>query len=383
MIKQSRVEMRQRDLSTWPHYDAAALGFRNYWYPVTWSRRIGRRPVAVQLLGDRIMFRREQGKVYALYDQCLHRGIPLSVGRQEFPGTWSCRYHGWTYELHTGILRAALTDGPESAICNKVAVKTYPVEERAGLVFVWLGDGPPVPVEEDLPEDLIEPNTLVVGRITVRKGDWRYATENGYDEAHSHYLHRYGALMMLFSRNPGWIVSRNGGTMNGPWMSRTADEVGVVGDFPGLGRWPKFRFWHRLRGGPRVAVRLPCSLRVAYPKYTHYTWYEPVDTDHHRYFQLMVVHGSWLRRAMFWLTYWLYRRWIFHVQFNNQDAWMVELMPETGPERLFRPDASITAWRRLCEQARGENDAEALLERGGHVAEGGAESAEIGAIAHA
>ena len=42
------------------------------------------------------------------------------------------------------------------------------------------------------------------------------------------------------------------------------------------------------------------------------------------------------------------------MQFNNQDARMVELMPETAPERLFRPDASITAWRRLCEHARGE-----------------------------
>jgi hypothetical protein len=31
---------------------------------------------------------------------------------------------------------------------------------------------------------------------------------------------------------------------------------------------------------------------------------------------------------------------------------MVRLMPETTPERLYRPDVSITAWRRLCEQAR-------------------------------
>ena len=43
------------------------------------------------------------------------------------------------------------------------------------------------------------------------------------------------------------------------------------------------------------------------------------------------------------------------MQFNNQDAWMVELMPESGPERLYRPDASITGWRKLCESARGED----------------------------
>jgi hypothetical protein len=56
------------------------------------------------------------------------------------------------------------------------------------------------------------------------------------------------------------------------------------------------------------------------------------------------------------LRYWLLERWRFHVQFNNQDAWMVELMPESGPERLYRPDASITGWRRLCDNARGESD---------------------------
>ena len=29
------------------------------------------------------------------------------------------------------------------------------------------------------------------------------------------------------------------------------------------------------------------------------------------------------------------------------------LTPDSAPERLYRPDASITAWRKLCEQARG------------------------------
>ena len=31
----------------------------------------------------------------------------------------------------------------------------------------------------------------MVGRITARPGNWRYAAENGFDEAHAKYLHRY------------------------------------------------------------------------------------------------------------------------------------------------------------------------------------------------
>ncbi|HET9456879.1 MAG TPA: hypothetical protein VFO78_06035, partial [Candidatus Limnocylindrales bacterium] len=40
------------DWSTWPKYEAAVSGFRNYWYPVTWSRKVGRRPIQVTVLGE-------------------------------------------------------------------------------------------------------------------------------------------------------------------------------------------------------------------------------------------------------------------------------------------------------------------------------------------
>ena len=93
----------QRRTSIWPRYDAAVLGFRNYWYPVMWSRDLKRKPVARTLLGERVMLVRERGKAHALFDQCPHRGVPLSIGRQDFPGTWSCRYHGWCFDLQSGI----------------------------------------------------------------------------------------------------------------------------------------------------------------------------------------------------------------------------------------------------------------------------------------
>jgi hypothetical protein len=42
-------------------------------------------------------------------------------------------------------------------------------------------------------------------------------------------------------------------------------------------------------------------------------------------------------------------RWLFHGQFTSQDAWMVDVM-DAPPERLYRPDLSLTAWRRHIEQ---------------------------------
>src|SRR5439155_26881268 len=84
---------------TWPTYDAAVLGFRDYWYPVAWSKSVSRKPLALTLLGDKAMLLRdEHGQPRALQNRCPHRGVPLSLGRQEVPGTWSCIYHGWTYD---------------------------------------------------------------------------------------------------------------------------------------------------------------------------------------------------------------------------------------------------------------------------------------------
>jgi len=209
-------------------------------------------------------------------------------------------------------------------------------------------------VEEDIPEEFFDPRSAIVGRLTTRQGNWRYAAENSVDEGHAAYLHRYGALWTLFTRMGGWIVSMQGGAPKGAWVVRTADEIGGVGEYPGLGRWPKFRFWNRVKGRVTVSYRLPGNICVAYGSYSHYNWYMPLDRERHHYFQFLVMQGNALQRLVFRLRYWLYRRWLFHVRLNNQDSWMVRMMPETEPAPLYRPDASIAAWRRLCETARSE-----------------------------
>jgi hypothetical protein len=67
---------RMPSASPWPRYDAAVLGFPNYWYPVLFSRALRRRPRAITLCGQRIVLVRDGGQVYALHDRCPHRGVP-------------------------------------------------------------------------------------------------------------------------------------------------------------------------------------------------------------------------------------------------------------------------------------------------------------------
>src|SRR5256885_16665289 len=85
---------------------------------------------------------------------------------------------------------AALTDGPGSPVTRKARVQAFPVEVRAGLIFVWMGEGAPVPVEEDVPTELLRPDARVYPHPRVVPGNWRHAAENGFDEGHVKMVHR-------------------------------------------------------------------------------------------------------------------------------------------------------------------------------------------------
>jgi len=65
---------------------------------------------------------------------------------------------------------------------------------------------------------------------------------------------------------------------------------------------------------------------------------------------VMVRFESGFRGVIAKLEYLTFDRWLFHGQFSAQDAWMVDVM-DAPPERLYRPDVSITSWRTLCERA--------------------------------
>jgi phenylpropionate dioxygenase-like ring-hydroxylating dioxygenase large terminal subunit len=338
----------QAGATRFPRYDEAALGFEGFWYPVMFSRDLReRKPVPVQLFGKPVMFYREGGEPFALGDRCPHRGVPLSLGRQEFPGTFTCRYHGWTFDLRTGTLVAALTDGPDSPICGKASVQTYPVAERAGIVWMFHGHGEPPPVEAHIPPELLAPNAVIEGRITTRPGDWRYGAENGFDESHGKYLHR-DSLMVFFSHPPAFVRTEIAPD-DWRWITRKTTQATSFADYPGLGSWPKKRFWKVRRSLVRVSIALPGVLRVHYGGWIHFEWYVPTAEGHHRYLQFVVKNASGPGAWFFRLRYRMHLRWIFHVQFNDQDASMVELM-RTPPEQLFGPDHSLIAWRRLCEE---------------------------------
>src|SRR5579862_752099 len=365
--RSASTSVGRRDWSTWPRYEAAVMGFREYWYPAMPSKQLGRKAVTRVLLGDHIVFLRDGGKhgrPYALHDRCLHRGVPLSLtanqfggkgpAKQVFPGTLSCGYHGWTYDLKSGVMVAALTDGPDSPICGKVRIRTYPLEERLGWIWIYMGDQQPPPLENDIPKELFAGQPRFwAQRVTFREANWRYPLENAIDEAHPRYLHREALWRYLKQPPPAWNRSRVEYIEDGTYVTYVPYEQHFEDEYPGLGKWPHKRWYHRGRNAvQRVAVRMPCTVRVNQPGFVIVSWYVPIDANHHMAMQTVVKTGSAWEVLKFRAYYWLFYRWVNQVMFGNQDYQMLRVT-DAPPERLFRPDVSIIAWRKMCEQARG------------------------------
>ncbi len=109
---------------------------RNAWYVAGWDREVGTALHPVMMLGEAIvLFRRQDGTLAALEDACPHRKLPLSMGRIK-GDTVECGYHGLTFD---GTGTCTRVPGAER-IPHVARVRSYPVAERYGLIWIWMGE---------------------------------------------------------------------------------------------------------------------------------------------------------------------------------------------------------------------------------------------------
>ena len=138
------------------------LGLKEYWYPAIPASRVGKRKTdLVKLLGEEVAFFQGKNGVAAITNACPHRGAMLHMGDCWWKGTISCSYHGWTFD-ETGDVTAVLGEGPDSKIYGKLRAKIYPTRTLKGIVFAWMGDGDPAPIEEDVPEEFFRDDLTVL-----------------------------------------------------------------------------------------------------------------------------------------------------------------------------------------------------------------------------
>lgn len=173
---------------------------RRYWHPVGVSSELKALPKRVRILGeDLILFRDHSGRAGLLYPRCMHRGTSLFYGRIEDRGIRCC-YHGWLFDVQGRCLDQPCE--PDSGHHRDAARQPwYPVEERYGLIFAYLGpaENQPVLARFDNLESLKKDETLVssIGgfgatgdrSLSVAPYSWLHMNDNIMDPFHVHVLH--------------------------------------------------------------------------------------------------------------------------------------------------------------------------------------------------
>jgi phenylpropionate dioxygenase-like ring-hydroxylating dioxygenase large terminal subunit len=368
------------------------MGLRNYWYPAIAKRRIPkRRPTQVKMLGEDIcIYRGAREQAVAVRDVCPHRGARLSEGTCHWKGTVSCPYHGWTFD-EQGKNVAVLSEGPDSKICGKpgTEAKLFPTQEMKGVVFVWIGDEEPAPIEEDVPEEFFDPkSSIIFSDHTYWKTNWAIALENYFD-AHPNYLHR-DDIQALLGR-PGLApratvestnarFSGNGFMYSGP---RAAQTFAAHDAYPSGLKWPKHRFrkmwawffvpffsYTRVPAPPAKNpdwwgsdLHLPGMARVGYTrapgqgrlrfggggflgKMTRQVIAVEPDLTRLWYFHYTQP-ANWVQKQWHKLLYRLFYKWAGELSFSAQDGSVMPNQLWDTPEMLSPTDFGVVQWRKL------------------------------------
>jgi len=163
--------------------------FINFWYPAIESAELNEAPVKTRMLGqDFVLYRDGDGIARCLSNTCTHRGGSLGDGKIR-DGHIECPYHGWQFD-GSGACRKIPSLGKDASIPARTAIDAYPVEERYGLIFCFLGDLPKHerPPIMNIPEWDQEGWTYTIQRFDF---DIYYerSMENGVDPAHNEFVH--------------------------------------------------------------------------------------------------------------------------------------------------------------------------------------------------
>lgn len=167
-------------------YVAAKYGFRNHWYPALFSSELEEgKPQRVELLGEAVLLNRIDGQVFGMHDRCLHRGVALSRKVECYTkGTITCWYHGFTYRFSDGQL-CDIVGVEKSAAIGRRALRTYPVVEAKGVIFVFIGDADfeVPPLAHDVPPRFLEDGLAIhADPATDYPFYWGWEDERGLGE---------------------------------------------------------------------------------------------------------------------------------------------------------------------------------------------------------
>lgn len=136
---------------------------------------------------DLVLFRGDDGQPHCFDAYCPHLGAHLGVGGVLVDGTLRCPFHHWRFD--TG---GKCVDIPYAKRIPPAArVRSYPVIEKNGMIFVWYHPGDDAPTWDlpDVAEYENEDWTPYERREWIVESSTQELAENTVDQAHFRYVH--------------------------------------------------------------------------------------------------------------------------------------------------------------------------------------------------
>ena len=217
---------------------------RRFWHPIGLASDANGTPRKVRALGeDLILFRDGAGRAGLVHARCCHRGTTLYYGKVEARGIRCC-YHGWLFDTQGHCLEQPCE--PQGGLFReKVRQPWYPVEERYGLIFAYMGPPERKPV---LPRyhclevmddgEFVETDdsSLGGGGPQIIPCNWLQHYENVVDPFHVPVLHasfsgaQFSMAMaampeVTFERSPRGVTVRATRKVDGKTFHRVTEAV--------------------------------------------------------------------------------------------------------------------------------------------------------------
>jgi phenylpropionate dioxygenase-like ring-hydroxylating dioxygenase large terminal subunit len=84
-----------------------------------------------------LVTRQSDGSAQAFLNSCTHRGNPIADGSGNAK-RFTCNYHGWTFRNDGALMGIANANDFGTVDKASLCLKSFPTEERAGMIFVIL-----------------------------------------------------------------------------------------------------------------------------------------------------------------------------------------------------------------------------------------------------
>ncbi|PTB17082.1 vanillate monooxygenase [Trinickia symbiotica] len=158
----------------------------NTWYVAAKADEVIDKMLSRRLLNEPVvLFRTSDGQVAALADRCPHRFVPLHLGRI-VEDTIQCAYHG----LHFDCSGKCVVAPFEKKIPGAAKVRSYPVVERYGMIWIWMGR-PEKANPDEIPDFscMVDPERAQLHGYAYVKSGYQLVIDNLADLSHAYFVH--------------------------------------------------------------------------------------------------------------------------------------------------------------------------------------------------